>query len=433
MEQSLIILYWVSAAVVLIRTLLLAIQAWENRRYARSCIASAGRKQTTGKAEVFVPCKGMDVELAENLRALLEQDYDDFQITFIVESDSDPACETIQQVMVDSPGVPARLVVAGESVDSGQKVHNLRAATESLAEDVEILVFVDSDARPKPGWLRALVDSLGHPEFAAVTGYRWFIPQVATAANWLLYGINSRLASLLGRDNHYMVWGGSWAIRREVFEKTGIREAWNRTLSDDLVVTRVLRGARKKVRFEPVCMAASPADGSLSQMFEFMRRQYMVGRFYATRWWAMALVTATVNVCFWGASLVMICRGLAVGDSAVWMPAAFCSVLYTLGLIRETIIQSTALVYFPQKKEELRLARAAAVWGGPIMSLVNWLGLAASAFGRSITWRGITYRMYRGGSVEIVGRDPQEPEKTRDRDRSIISMPQEDKSYRKAG
>ena len=434
MESLFTTIYWVSAGVVLAQALLLILQAWENRRYARSCLASAGEKQPSGRAEVFVPCKGMDVELQDNLQALLQQDYNDSQLTFIVESDNDPACQTIQQVIHDNPEVPTRLVVAGQSLHTGQKVHNLRKATESLADDVDILVFVDSDARPKTGWLRALVDSLASPKYAAVTGYRWFIPQQPSLANWLLYGINSRLASLLGRDNHYIVWGGSWAVRRDVFEEIGLHEAWKGTLSDDLVASRVLRLSGKKVRFEPSCMAASPADGSLWQMFEFMRRQYVVGKFYTTRWWAMALTMATVNILFWVASLAMICYGLAVGSAATWIPATLCTTLYMLGLTRGAIIQNAALKYFPDKKDELHSARLAAVWGGPVLTFVNWLGLVASMFDRHITWRGITYRIFRGGGIQIVGRHEQPPQHDEhDNDRSIIALPQETTTYRKAG
>jgi hypothetical protein len=33
------------------------------------------------------------------------------------------------------------------------------------------------------------------------------------------------------------------------------------------------------------------------------------------------------------------------------------------------------------------------VWGWPIVSLANWLGIVSAAVGRTIVWRGIRYRM----------------------------------------
>ena len=46
--------------------------------------------------------------------------------------------------------------------------------------------------------------------------------------------------SLFSRDNQYMVWGGSWAIRRDIFDQIGLHRAWEGTLSDDLVASREL-------------------------------------------------------------------------------------------------------------------------------------------------------------------------------------------------
>ena len=428
-------LYCAVGGVVFVQALLLILQAWEHRRYARSCLASAGRKRSIAKARIFVPCKGMDVDLQSNLQALLQQDYEDFEVTFVVESDDDPACRIIAKAMDEQREVPTRLIVAGKSFHTGQKVHNLRAATAKLSLVTQVLVFVDSDARPRTGWLRAMVASLNNRKIGAVTGYRWFIPQRSSLANRLLHGINSRIASLLGKDSHYLVWGGSWAIRREVFEKIGLRDAWKGTLSDDLVASRVLRQARLGVRFEPACMAGSPCNYSFREMFAFMRRQYMVGRFYTPGWWTMALTMATLNVLFWVASLAMMFHGLATGTPALWIPVALCAGLYVLGLTREAIIRSTALAYFPDKKDELQSARLPTVWAAPAMTLVNWLGLVTSAFGRHISWRGITYGLRRGGQIHSVSRyaEPRPTEQPAEHDRMIIPLPEEDIPRRKAG
>ena len=145
---------------------------------------------------------------------LLEQDYDDYEVTFIVESTDDAAYPAIRRAMAAHPWVAARVVVAGRATDSGQKVHNLRVATEHLSRQIKYLAFVDSDARPGPQWLRALVSRLDEPGLGAVTGYRWFTPERPTLANALVYSMNCDVISLLTRSSHYLIWGGSWAIRR---------------------------------------------------------------------------------------------------------------------------------------------------------------------------------------------------------------------------
>jgi cellulose synthase/poly-beta-1,6-N-acetylglucosamine synthase-like glycosyltransferase len=149
----------------------------------------------------------------------------------------------------------------------GQKVHNLLAATVELSSDVEILAFVDSDARPRPQWLRMLVQRLDRPDAGAATGYRWFIPQRPTLANHLLYSINAAAAVLVGPGKRRLVWGGSWAIRRDVLVSSGLRESWRQTLSDDLVAARVLSRARQHVEPEPACMLVSPGQYALQTFF----------------------------------------------------------------------------------------------------------------------------------------------------------------------
>ncbi len=289
------ILYWIVAGAAIIQALLLALQTWEHRRYVRSCMKGCDRHQPSGRVLLCVPCKGHDLNLEDNLRALLEQDYDDYEAAFIVESPADPACTAIRQVMAAHPWMPARLVVAGRATDSGQKVHNLRIATARLSPRIEYLAFADSDARPRPEWLRMLISRLHRPQMGAMTGYRWFVPQRDSAANNLLYSLNCNIISLLGRNSHYLIWGGSWAIRRAVFDKIGLHSAWRGSLSDDLVAGRMLSEAKMQVRFEPACVVASPVDNSLPEAISFLRRQYQISRFYSRDWWMFAALATDVQ------------------------------------------------------------------------------------------------------------------------------------------
>jgi len=139
------------------------------------------------------------------------------------------------------------------------------AGTADLPPEVDILAFVDSDARPHPAWLRLLVQRLDNGQAAAATGYRWFVPARPTLASYIQYAINACAAVMYRADSRGLVWGGSWAIRRDKFDACGLRTAWQGTLSDDLVASRVLRAARMRVEFEPACMLPSPLELSFPQ------------------------------------------------------------------------------------------------------------------------------------------------------------------------
>lgn len=402
--------YLILAALAIGQAVLLGIQAWEHRRYARSCLRDLESQQPTGRAAVFVPCKGGDVDLAENLRAVLRQDYDDYEVAFVVESRHDPAVSTIRQVMAEHPQVFSRLLVVGKATDSGQKVHNLRVATERIGSEIAYLAFVDSDAGPRREWLRVMLGRIApregsdEPDVRVATGYRWFVPKRPTLANHLLYGINCGVMSLLGRSSHYLVWGGCWGIRRETFDAIGLRDAWQGTLSDDMVATRVLRKNRVRVRFEPACVVGSPLDQTLRQTLSFLRRQYMVARFYAPPWWAFAVLNATLINAAWLGGAAVFAVGMAIGSPIAWAAFGTTAVLYGLGVFRAAVRQDLTSDYFPGQEAAFRVARCWDIWAGPLAGLGNGLGLLGSMLGRHIVWRGIGYRMLPGGKMRIVWR-----------------------------
>jgi cellulose synthase/poly-beta-1,6-N-acetylglucosamine synthase-like glycosyltransferase len=395
-------LLWIYVLVSLLavaQAVLVIVQTWEHHRFARSRLAMMRKYPRKGRALVVIPCRGVDVGLARNLRTLFHQDYKNYQVRFVVESAADPACSIVRRLMAAHPETDAELLVAGSAEGEGQKVHNLRFATSRLPMGVEYLAFVDSDARLRRQWLRCLLARLDRPGIGAVTGYRWFVPSRPSFANYLLHSVNSHIAVLFGSRCPTIVWGGSWAIRRDRFEALEVRSAWAGTLSDDLVASRLLHGAGLRVRFEPACLVASPADVTLSGLLEFARRQYLMGRWYVPGGWVFALSMTTFVNAVSAANVGVLIAALATGLIRAWIPAAFCAVLYTLSLFSGLLRQDVALSYFPDLHAKLRKARRFEVWTGPLVALVNWISVLGSVAGRRVRWRGIEYVVHPNGKV----------------------------------
>src|SRR5215510_5272578 len=133
-------------------------------RFALYCrrmrLARSSRYQP--KSVVIVPCKGLEPGLEENIRAYLVQNYRDYEVIFVTESESDPAYGVLSRLVKQNRRA-SWLVVAGEAQDCGQKVHNLISAIEmldSIDRRAEVLVFADSDAHPSREWLSELVAPL---------------------------------------------------------------------------------------------------------------------------------------------------------------------------------------------------------------------------------------------------------------------------------
>jgi ceramide glucosyltransferase len=382
---------------------------WENRRFARARLQKAWPHEAEPHVALFAPCKGMDVGIEENLRPLLEQDYSNYTLTFIVESADDAACGVLRRLIAEYPWADARLLIAGAASDTGQKVHNLRMATAELSDNVEVLAFVDSDARPRHDWLRRLVARLPNAGVGAVTGYRWFRPTQATSAQSLVYSINSTIASGFGPGGHHLIWGGSWAIRRDLFDTLGLRDAWRRTISDDLVATRLIHRAGLGIEFEPVCMVASPVDGDWRSTLEFIRRQYIIARSYALPWWWLALAGNTIPViAFWG-GLLLLAAGLWQDAAWTWLPAVVCPAYYAATLVRGYQRWLMGRLYVPQQSPLMTRIAWLDIWTGPLVSLAHWVGILSSAIGDRLRWRGIGYRLGPGGAVLAVERSEAPP------------------------
>ena len=379
---------------------------WENFRFGRARRRKSWPREHEPRVVLFAPCKGLDLGLEENLRPLFEQEYANYSITFVVESGDDPACAPLRRLIGKYPHIETRLVVAGLATDCGQKVHNLLAATEDLAANIEVLAFVDSDARPRPDWLRRLIARLPDDGIGAVTGYRWFVPAAAGAEQCLLYGINTTVASGFGPGGHHLVWGGSWAIRRDVFDRLRLRDAWRGRISDDLVATRVIHRAGLRVEFEPVSMVTSPVGGGLRHTLEFIRRQYVIARTYAFAWWLLALAGTMVPVItFWG-GLVAFAVGVWHGADWLWLPAAVCPAYYAGTLVRGYQRWVLARLYVRERSAFMKRLAWIDIWAGPLVTLANWLIILSSTFGRRLVWRGIGYRLDRRGRVLAIERKP---------------------------
>lgn len=397
--------YLVLAGLAVVQALLVTLQIWEHRRFARNRLREIGSYRAMGPALLVIPCRGMDEGLEENLDALVGQDYGKFRVRFVVEDPRDPACEMIRRVIARHPEVRCELLFAGRAVDCGQKVHNLRAATAEIPPEVRYLAFVDSDARLRPHWLRAIVARLDQRGIGVVTGYRWFLPLRPSPANLILHSINANYSLMFGPKTPSFVWGGSWAIRRELFDSLGMREAWQGTLSDDLVATQVVRRGGVRAAFEPACMVLSPLDIGFAGMFSFLRRQYIIARYYATPWWAFALVVVAFGSLFLWGSLALALWGAAGGWTGSWIPAGAAAVIYFLSIARGFLRAEIARRYFPDRGAHLYPAQVFDIWATPLVSAVHALALVSSAVGRHITWRGIRYRLFRGGRAELVGRE----------------------------
>lgn len=417
------------AALMLLHAAWLLSYARQHRQFHQQQLAQRIDASWLPQVTLFLPCKGAELGLSENLRAVLHQDYARYEICFIVESQLDPALSVIEEERSACPQVPSRVAIAGLSHDSGQKVHNLMCATAAVSPDTEVLAFADSDARPHPDWLSRMVDSLGKTPGGVVTGYRWFSPRDPTAANLLLTCLNGLVIGLMGPTRYNLIWGGAWAVRRADFEAFGFPSAWSGALCDDLAVSRVVRAAGRSVTFVPHCLTISEIDTTWAGLIEFARRQYLLVRVYTPAWWRGSCVTGLM---IHGSLWTMVVTALVwMRTGGRWQFPAVVAAIYAGALMLRNWFLMTAILPFVGPRtprslsgsygkasavlrgeyhvgRNLGLVRLLLTFLGPLIMLVNWILACSVVASRTMVWRGIGYRLDSPVRMKILyRRDPQ--------------------------
>ncbi len=354
-------------------------------------------------ASIIAPCRGLDAHLFENLSALFRQDFPAYEILFVVDSETDAAVEIIKKVMAQNSRA-AKLIVAGRAENESQKVHNLREAVLRAAENSRVFVFVDSDARPDENWLGSLIAPLESGEIGAATGYRWFISERGNFASELRSAWNASVASALGAEmKSNFCWGGATAMRREVFEKTAMREYWRGVLSDDFALTRRLKECGLPIYFVPQALTASIEDCSPRELFEFTNRQMKITRVYAPHLWLASLLGAFLfNLVLVWAIFMLI---FSPFHSFAFIFAVFTICFVGICSTGKSHLRLKA-VRLSLKKHEKHLRkqnrRQNALW--ILSSPVFLWNSCAALLSRRIVWRGIEYELKSPRETLIVSR-----------------------------
>ena len=388
--------YYYIALAAIASQLVLLIQTYKNHRFA---LHKHKRDYFWYKPRtvLIVPCKGLDSAFEENITSFYNQDYEDYLLWFVVGAESDPAygqlCELKDRLRPDSKAQDVQIFVAGKGQSCGQKIHNLLHCYEKIPHDVEVMAFADSDTCIRSSWLSNIVHPLRSAKNGVASGYRWFVPNRNNLASLALSAMNAKVAQFLGNTRFNHAWGGSMAIRVEVFRKLGLDRIWPKSLSDDLSLSTAVKKVGMKVAFVPACLVASYESATWQKLFEFGRRQFLITRVYAPRTWWFALLSSLYSVLgIWATAAVAI-YAATIGHEHVRLFASVPVVFFANQLGRAVIRQATARKLLGHERKAMRAACAADIGACWVWSLLLLLFILSSAFGRTICWRGIRYKL----------------------------------------
>lgn len=243
------------------------------------------------KAAVVLALRGDGPVVYQCLSSLIQQEYPDFTIHLVVDSDRDPVWNTIDKIRAEYGQQSIHVSTLRRRLPTcSLKNSALLQAIDNLPPDCEVVAFVDADAVTHPTWLRSLVIPLADPDVGGTTGVRWYAPRVDGFGARLRCFWNHYAAATLFRSG--TPWGGSMVLRRSVLS-SGLTQEWSRTFGEDVYTNRYLKRSGLKLACVTEATVVNEESISLLPCIQFINRQTLLFRLYQPDWYFIVfLITA---------------------------------------------------------------------------------------------------------------------------------------------
>jgi hypothetical protein len=227
------------------------------------------------------------------------------------------------------------------------------------------------------------------------------VPKRPTLPNQLASVINASITTQGGAQWSTVLWGGSMAVTREVFNELDVPNLLSGSLNDDLRLSKAARKTGRKIAFVRSLILPTPIDFTWGAFFEFVRRQYTQVKFFSP------ILYTGVNLvfAFYMLGLVSIIGAIVYGYFFAWIPVA---AAYVIDQFRALARQQVYLSLFPDNSTRQRLF--ATSWLEhmltPLWMSLHWILLASTWTQNRITWGGIRYRILSKSKTRVLHRTP---------------------------
>jgi cellulose synthase/poly-beta-1,6-N-acetylglucosamine synthase-like glycosyltransferase len=349
------------------------------------------------KAGILLSLRGGDDDLPAALKSLLNQDYPDFELHIVVDSERDSAWPIVTDVVAASG---CSNVFIGTLQDrpptcSPHCASLVQAARQ--ADTCEILALVDGDVVAPSNWLRTLVAGLDRKEVGMVHGNRWYRFDQAEWGSAVRYCWNS--AAVIVMTLCRFPWGGSCAMRRADMLNAGVIDSWLMTLNQDNPARLKMQQFGKRIRFLPDLMILNNDAISLPNCTEFLSRQLLWAKLYSpTRHWIYILIHGWSVVFVELLAVVLLFVGLATANHqvtfvsavglAVFLAAFPLALLRNEKTVRQALERRGELLPKPTFRRTLNLIPAAIV-----TQVVYAVALFKATTCRRLRWRNVEYEI----------------------------------------
>ena len=343
-------------------------------------------------AAMVVPVAGVTPSTRDALRSLLAQDYPDYEVVFSLQDDADPAAPLAEKLI---RGVSrGQLVLAGKTASCSQKNRNILAGLKAVRTTPEVLVLCDSTRLAPSGFLRALVAPIARGEARVTSGYHHVafegsgILGPARAVTVLILYLTKTVRSM------NQPWGGAMAIRRELFEELGVGEIWGSTVVDDVTLAgRLTEAGIPTVLSRGACLSTPVVHDSVSAYIHWLDRQWLYLKFVFPLQWLFAGINQHILAVL---SIVSPAAGIAFAAGGASPIQGISAIVFLAGVLCFGLALRR-LHPRPGNRARWLAAIFLAIW------MSSWSHMR-TLFARTVDWKGVRYRVGRGGRVTGISR-----------------------------
>ena len=358
----------------------------QKKRFKR--VLKKGSNDFKPSLNVFVPCKGWNKNLYTYLSSILNQNYDNYKVVFVTESEDDKANIEIQKLLKEYD--KAHHVISGKTENCGQKNHNLLKAVEKYP-DSDIYVFCDSDLLFEKYWLSNLVKPLYNDKISFSASFYSIEGQKNKGfANSFYSGFSFfTLMMLFGAD---AIWGGSMAIRQSSFEKFGIAEFWKKTVVDDMSTAKLVKKGNEKVFivYPNGLKSIIDDDMSLNNVFKWCKRQILYVKYYLRFYWLLLLsVYIPITLSILSIPVLFV---VSFMKSSVMPELLSYSAVFLIMLLNHLII-----ILMNEEKPSIKQF----IYMLPILVIVSY-AFILTIFTNNLHWSGYIYKIKFNGEVKSI-------------------------------
>ena len=359
------------------------------------------------RVSVLLALRGADPELALGLKQLFQQNYSNYELKIVVDCEADPAWKVVHDIISETGAANVHVEpLAKRTNHNSLHCASLVQLAEGLSEESEVFVLVDGDVVSHSGFIKELVKSIADGTSSTSSGNRWYMPPEGQVGSLVRYSWNA--AAMVSMYCNQIPWGGMFAAKTDDLKTSGVIERWRRALAVDAPIFNCWRKIGGSRQFVPSLIIVNREECSIPSCFTFIVRQLLWTRLYqpAFFWWAI-VIHALVSMMSMFIAIGIMINSLIHSQWTPFLWTASGLASYGLASVLSLFLLETTVRRFSKHRGEfvswirpwVLVKLAVAI---PLTQLVHGAAVTKVLFLKSITWRGVTYRIRAPFDVELL-------------------------------